>query len=798
MKISAQWLKEWVNPALSLSAIAEQLTQAGLEVEALIPLGAQLTPQVKIGQVLTVTKHAQADKLNVCEVQVAPNEVLQIVCGANNVRPQLKVAVALIGAVLPGDFKIKQAKIRGVESYGMLCSAAELGLADASEGILELPADAPTGTALQDYLKLPDTVIEVNVTPNRGDCLSVKGLAREIAALTECAMTEPVIASVPGTFPSLPVTLNSPAGCPHYTGRVIRQIRTDAATPLWLTERLQRCGLRSVHPVVDVTNYVMLELGQPLHAFDLSKIDSAIQIRTAKPSETITLLDGKTITCQDTDLVIADNSQPLALAGIMGGAQSAVTATTTDLFLESAFFTPEVISPTVRRLSLQSDAAHRFERGVDPQLAAVALERATALLLDIVGGEASEGVKLVDSNTFPAPQKIVLRRARIKRILGIELTDAVVKNILQQRLQMTVADNAAGWEVTPPAYRFDLKSEIDLIEELARVYGYNQIPATHLSAPLQMPVVSEQTLSSERMRAFWLDRGYSEAINYSFVAPHLAQAISPEQPGLVLKNPISAELSVMRTSLWPGLLQSALFNLHRQQSQMRLFETGVCFIPTADSTAPHQIPRLAGISLGHAATEQWGLPKRAVDFFDLKGDVEALLEFNGQAQHIEWSAATLHPALHPGQSAQLRYRATQQPLGWVGRLHPELQQKLGFVMPVYLFELDLAATAHAEMPEYRTPSKFPSIRRDLALVMDEAIVYQAVYDTIVQTAGELLHSLQLFDVYRGPGIEKNKKSLALGLTFQLASRTLVDQEVEVAIERIIATLAQNYQVHLRA
>jgi phenylalanyl-tRNA synthetase beta chain len=791
MKFSANWLREWVPSSASVAEWAEKLTQAGLEIEGIASLGVSLD-KVCIGEVLEAVRHPDADRLNVCQVNVGGTMPLNIVCGASNVRAGLKVAVAQVGAVLPGDFKIKPAKIRGVASEGMICSSTELGLGESNPGIMELPADAPVGKAFSEHFGLPDSVLDVNLTPNRGDCLSVLGLARELSAVEQLPLQDlpnkPVASTLSDT---LPITVTANKGCPRYLGRIIRGIRQDAQTPLWLQERLRRAGHRSIHPVVDIMNYVMLELGQPLHAFDLATIDGGIVVRHSEPGETVSLLNEQTVTLEYPALVIADQKQILALAGIMGGASSGVSNTTQDILIESAFFHPDALRPTLRRLRLQSDAAHRFERGVDPALPRRAMERASQLVLEICGGQAGDIVEVTDAEQLPAAGKIKLRAARIERVLGLSLSKEEVEDLLN-RLNLSTQTMADGWEVSIPSYRFDLTIEVDLIEELARLYGYTRIPSRALQASLVMQPTSEQQLTANRIRHFFANQGYREAINYSFVDAEHAQLFNPSVQALALQNPLSAELAVMRTSLLPALVQATVFNSNRQQSRIRLFELGVCFFP--NGTELHQLPKLAGIVTGEASPEQWGLGShRNVDFFDLKGDLENLLALTKDSS---WQfVAGQHPAMHPGRCAQIQ--RGEQTVGYMGELHPELQRRFDLPSPVYLFELDLPELLPSTLPSYQAPSKYPSIRRDLAFVISEQVPYQTIRNSVQLLAGEALQDLQLFDLYQGQNIAAGQKSIALGLTFQLHLRTLVDEEVDQAITRIVNGLRSNFSATLR-
>jgi phenylalanyl-tRNA synthetase beta chain len=792
MKLSAQWLREWVNPKLRPEALAERLTRAGLEVDAIAPVAPALD-RVVVGEILEAGAHPSADKLRLCRVRVAANEVLTIVCGAANAATGMKAPVALPGATLPNGLVIQKTEIRGVASSGMLCSAAELGLEEeASTGLLVLEAGAKVGQSISHQLGLDDVTLELEPTPNRGDCLSVLGTAREIAALTGATLAAPKTKTVKRqSTRKLTVKLRAPKDCPRYVGRVIEGIQRDAVTPLWLRERLRRSGVRSIHPVVDVTNYVMLELGQPMHAFDLGKLKGGIEVRRAKPGEALSLLDGKSITLTADMLVIADSTGPVALAGIMGGAPTAVDAQTTDIFLESAWFHPDAIAGRARTLGLQTDSSQRFERGVDPALAGRAMARATALLVDIVGGRPGPLIESESARDLPRRKPIALRAARIELMLGQAIPDKVVTGALT-RLGMKLSRTTGGWRVLPPSWRFDMEREIDLIEEIARVYGYDKIAPRRPTGTLTAMPIPESTLPAERLRTALADRDYQEVITYSFVDPALQSLLDPHATALRLANPIASDMADMRTSLWPGLIKAVLHNQNRQLDRLRFFEIGRCFIQAGHTLA--QPPRLGVAVTGPAWPKQWGLPQRAADFFDAKGDVEALLALTGSADDFRFEPAQ-HPALHPGQTA--RVARAGKPVGWIGSLHPVLHGKLGLNQPVVLVELDLAAITDARTPEFREISKFPSIRRDLAVIVEQKIPAQMLLDTVARAAGNLLVNLELFDEYRGEGIDSGRKSLALGLTFQDSSRTLKENEIEALLERVLTTLEQDLGAQLR-
>lgn len=799
MKISEQWLREWVAVRQDTKALAERLTLAGIEVGAVSPVAAPLE-NVVVGEILSIAPHPQADRLRICLVNVGQKSPLTIVCGAANAAAGLKVPAALEGALLPNGTKISRTAIRGVESFGMLCAAAELGLEEASQGLLLLEAKAKPGTPITKYLQLDDHQLEVELTPNRGDCLSIMGLARELAALTGArstpVTTKPAVAK---TRRKLSVTLGAKKACARYAGRVIEGINPQVTTPWWMKERLRRSGVRSIHPVVDITNYVMLELGQPMHAFDLDRLSGGITVRHAYENETLNLLDGKTLTLEPADLVIADARAPVALAGIMGGQDSAVSVTTQNLFLESAWFRPDAIGTRARHYGLHSDSSHRFERGVDPLLQRQALERATALVLAICGGKPGPITEAISAAQLPKRPQILLRAQRIERVLGMSFSSATVETILKHlgmRATKTAANKSGRrWKVTPPSWRSDIGREVDLIEELVRVHGYDKVPAHVPQAALHVPTVPESRLAASRLRAVLIDRDYQEAITYSFVDPALQSIISPGSAPFTLANPIASDMAQMRLTLWPGLIKAALYNQNRQQGRVRLFEIGRRFLPTANGNADEQ-PVIAGIAAGAAFAEQWGIKARPVDFFDVKGDVEALLALGGRRQFGFRTAR--HPALHPGQSAEIfQIGSENDPVGLLGVLHPDIQDKSGLEKAVILFELRLSALQVAIIPEFQEISRYPGVRRDLSMILAEAIPAQAILDHVRKVAGALLVNLELFDEYRGEGIDSGRKSLSLGLTFQDTSRTLNERDVEDIVGRVVAGLQASFKAQLR-
>ncbi|MBN7795938.1 phenylalanine--tRNA ligase subunit beta [Parahaliea mediterranea] len=799
MKISEQWLREWVNPELSTDELAHQITMAGLEVDAVEPVAGDFSGVV-VAEILSAEQHPDADKLRLCQVS-AGDETVQIVCGAPNARAGLKAPLARVGAVLPGDFKIKKAKLRGVESFGMLCAEQELGLSDASDGLMELPADAPVGADIRCFLGLDDRLIEIGLTPNRADCLGIAGIAREVGLLNRLPVSEPVIDTVAESHgDTLDVELKAPVHCPRYLGRVIRNVDLSRPSPLWLQEKLRRCGVRSIDAAVDVTNYVMLELGQPMHAFDLDKLSGGIVVRTAQPGESLELLDGQTVELNTDTLVIADHSGPLAMAGIMGGQPSAVGEGTRHLFLEAAFFAPDPLAGRARGYGLHTDSSHRFERGVDFELQHRAMERATQLLLEIVGGEAGPVTEAVSADDLPARPDVTLRAARIKKLLGIELAAEDVERILSG-LGLGVSATAEGWTCTVPSWRFDIAIEADLLEELARVYGYNNLPVTRIRADLAMPARKEAEVSPRTLRRHLSARGYREAITYSFVEPKLQQVFDPGLEPVHLANPISADMAVMRTSLLPGLVSAVLRNTHRQQPRVRLFETGLRFIKGEERSSDEpglpglrQEPTLAMVATGQRFAESWAAAGEAADFFDLKGDLESLLSLGRAAQEFEFVAGT-HPALHPGQTARIRRQGVD--VGYIGVIHPTVQAQLDLNAPLYVCEIDLKAVVDARQPAFSELSKFPEVRRDLAVLVDKAVPAAELMANVRAAAGAYLTDLRLFDVYAGKGIDPERKSLALGLTFRDQSRTLSDEDVNLAVNQVVDSLEKNYNAELR-
>ncbi len=798
MKFSEHWLRQFVNPTLTTQELTDQMTMIGLNIESFASVAGKFSGVV-VGEVLTRVQHPNADKLSCCEVSVGKGEPLKIVCGASNVRAGLKVAVATVGAVLPGDFHINEAKLRGEISQGMICSAKELQLElgqSLQNGIIELPKDAKVGDDFNAYFKANDYIIDVEITPNRGDCLSIRGLARDIASVNHveiCNVTiNPVIAT---TKNNLPILVSAKTDCPRYRGRVIRNVNNTLETPSFMQHFLQRAGIRLINPVVDACNYVMLELGQPLHAFDLSTLKNKIVVRRAHDNEKIKLLDDSTIQLSPEDLVIADDNQVHALAGIMGGLDSAVLSHTKDIFLEAAFFLPKTICLSKRRHHINSDSSYRFERGVDFNLPMEAIERATQLIIDMLGGEAAEIVEINSTENLPTREKIILEHNQIERILGIKIDDERVEKILTS-LGMSVKKvehpNSHYYDIIPPSYRFDMTLPIDLIEELARMTGYNTIPAAPMTTSLQMHPKKEARLCDKRVRQFFVDRDYHEAMTYSFIDPTLQKLFSPAIEPIALQNPLSQDLSVMRSSMWPGLLQTVQMNLRHQCERVRLFEMGLCF-ELQKNAELLQTSKLSFAITGSVYPEQWDEKQRAVDFYDLKADIDALLSLSKKSA-IEWKSET-NPALHPGRSCSLY--CDEKILGWLGEIHPKILNHFDIRQPVIVCEVDLVAIQQSTLMHYETFSRFPSVRRDLAIVLNDQIQAETVRNLIIQKAGEQLKNVQIFDIYQGKGIEIGKKSIALGLTFQDRSRTLRDEEINTIIHGVVAVLERELDATLR-
>jgi len=792
MKFSEKWLREWVDPPVSTEELVEQLTMAGLEVDSVEPAGAGLE-SLLVGEVVSVDKHPDADKLRVCSVLAGQDRPLQIVCGAPNVSVGGKYPLAPVGARLPGDIKIKKSKLRGVESQGMLCSAQELGLSEDHEGLMALPADARAGQQLQDLLGLDDNIIELDLTPNRGDCLGIEGIAREVGTLLRSAVTVLDTAPVPAVVDDqFEVEIQATEACPQYLGRVIRGVDASARTPLWMQERLRRSGVRSLGPVVDVTNYVLLELGQPMHAFDLARLTGGIRVRYAGKDEQLTLLDERTITLDTDTLVIADHEKPLAIAGVMGGIDSGVQENTRDLFLECAFFPPEIIAGRARAYGMHTESAHRFERGVDPGLQQRAIERATELLIGITGGEAGPVTTVVSSKHLPTSTPVALRKERIQRVLGMLPDDDEVTDILN-RLGMTVTKQQDGWRVQSPGFRFDIAIEADLIEEVGRIYGYNRLPSVSLLGAMEVQPVKETDIPLMDFLNILVARGYQEVVTYSFIDAKMQAQINPGRVPVQLANPISSEMAEMRTTLWPGLLQAVQHNVNRQKSRLRFFEHGLRFYSQDDGSIQQDV-MLAGVVTGSRLPETWDGKGDPVDFYDLKNDVETLLQLTGTKGNYFFTRSE-HPALHPGQSAAIRYE--DRTVGWLGRVHPLLASACDLALDTCLFELEYAAVKTGQLARFRSISRYPSIRRDLAVVVDAGLQAEPLRAAVREIAGDLLQEMVVFDVYQGQGIETGRKSIAFGLILQDNSRTLTEQDIEAVVTNVTDHLARKFGATLR-
>lgn len=783
MQFSEQWLREYTNPAISTEALSHLLTMAGLEVEGLEPACAVFN-KVVVAEILSAEKHPDADRLQVLKVNVGGAEPIQIVCGASNARAGLKSACALVGAVLP-EFEIKQAKVRGVESFGMMCSEKELGLAAESAGILELPANAPLGQDVREYLSLNDQLFTLKLTPNRSDCLSIVGIAREVSALTGADLSLPSFANVPASIgDSKKVNVADQSACLRYCGRVIKGVNAKVQTPDWMVRRLERSGLHSISAIVDITNYVLLELGQPMHAFDANKLSGDIQVRWAKPAEEITLLNQQTVKLDQDMLVIADNSGAIAMAGVMGGQATAVSDETIDIFLESAFFTPDTIVGKGRRFGISTDSSYRFERGVDYLITVQAMERATSLVLEICGGQAGAITEVQAS--LPSRQPTTLRMDKLNSILGITLEPSLVAKLFDQ-LGFEYKKEAGCFTVTPPSYRFDIEREEDLIEEIARLHGYDNIPAIAPVADLSMLPDSEAQISRHLLQDALVSRGYQEAVTYSFVDESWERDLLGNANPIKLKNPIASNLSVMRSGLWGGLLDALVYNLNRQQTRARLFEIGAVYAKVAKGY--QETTLISGLAYGDAMPEQWAEAARAIDFYDVKADVDALTL--GRAQYV----AAQHPALHPGQCAEVLLDGKS--IGFIGKLHPKWQQHYELPQGVMLFELDLTPLQASSVAKYQEVTKFPPIRRDMAILVEDKVAVGELLAVMHQANVPFVTEIALFDVYRGKGIPENQKSLAFMVMMQDSQKSLVDADADKAMATLLAVVQKSHGAQLR-
>jgi len=791
MKFSEKWLREWVDPPLNTGELAHRLTMIGHEVDALESHGEGLDGVI-VAEVLEVKKHPDADRLNVCQVSTGDGEPVEVVCGAPNVTQGMKSPFAPAGTKLPNGMKLRRAKIRGVVSNGMLCSAIEIGLGDDSDGIIELHADAPVGMPLTDYLNLPDHSFDLDLTPNRGDCFSVLGIARDVSAMTSTALKDSSVPEVKATIKDEhPVELVLPEGCPRLAARVIRNIDLSARSPVWLIERLRRSGLREIHPVVDITNYVMLELGQPLHAYDCQLLNGPIRPRLAKKGEKLTLLDEKEVELLPNTLVITDDSGPIGMAGIMGGLSTAVTTKTTDVFFEAAFWPPEFMAGRARQYGMHTDASLRFERGVDFELQARAIERATELLISISGGEAGPLVDHCAAEHLPKNAPLTLRKERLLRVLGAEIDADRVTQILSD-LGLKVDAIDTGWKVEIPSYRFDIDVEDALVEEVARIYGYDEIPEITAVGETPLARATESKIDLDLVANTLVARDYQEVITYSFIDEETNTFVTGDRSELVLSNPISSEMSVMRASIWPGLIAAASANAARQQDRIRFFEIGKTFHGSLD--APVEVVRVAGLIAGNVVDEQWAAAAQAVDFFDVKADVLAILGMAGEQSEFEF-VVDEHSVLQPGQTAKVMRNG--EAVGIVGKLHPDAARKLNLDKGAFLFELDAEKSFSSEVPTAELISKFPIIRRDIAVVVKDEVTVADLIGAVEAAAPELVTSVRVFDIYRGPGIEAGLKSVALGLILQETSRTLTDDDADTAMAVVLRKLEKEFAAVLR-
>ncbi|MFT5611214.1 MAG: phenylalanyl-tRNA synthetase beta chain [Polaribacter sp.] len=822
MIISEQWLRDWVHVDLNAQQIADCLTNAGLEVDGVESLAGSIDNLV-IGKILEVSKHPDADRLNLTKVDIG-GEQLDIVCGASNVRPDLLVAVATVGAKLPNGLKIKKAKVRGIESNGMLCSASELGLADSSDGIMELDEDAIIGQRVDEYLQLDDSMIDIDLTPNRGDCLSVQGIARELKVLADGDYHPLDIQPIEATIDDhIEIDLQAKEACPAYIGRVIKGVNPIAQTPIWMQERLRRSGVRPISPVVDITNYVMLELGQPMHAFDLAKLNEKIIIRQSIAGEKITLLDDSTATLDADTLVIADTAGAIAIAGVMGGLDSSIDDNTSTIVLEAAHFTRKTSAGRARRYGLHTESSHRFERGVDPQLPHSAMQRATELVLAICGGEAgpvNQQLRLQGLTSKPA---VAIRLPRLQQLLGMKLDSQEVASILG-RIADSITATDDGWSITPPSYRFDIECEADLVEEVARVKGYDNIPTAIPRIAPRSVAASEDKVDLRKLRQTLVARDYNEAITYSFVDPEAQKLFSEEEP-VALSNPLAVNLSVMRTSLLPGLMAALQFNANRQHDRIRLFEIGASYHKKqgSGSTGVVEVQRLAGVISGPLIADQWGVDKsKSVDFYDIKADIEAVLGLTGQKQGFIFNGFE-HIALHPGQVASVTYSdgmvnlaevslrqaevslssaqgsdQEDSSLGFIGRLHPSLQKLYGLANAVFVFEVDLDKSLIAELPSFKAVSKFPSSRRDLSILVNQQLPVSSLLHSLSRALGKSLVKSQVFDVYQGAGVKDGSKSVSLSLVLQHQDKTMTDEDAEDLMKKALSVLENEHQAQLRS
>ena len=788
MKISENWLREWVNPKVTTDELVEQLTMLGLEVDDTLPAAGDFS-NVVIAEIVSIEKHPNADKLNVCQVDIGKGENLQIVCGAPNARAGLKSALAMIGAVLPGDFKIKKSKLRGEESNGMLCSHVELGLSDDHSGILELPNDAPIGSNIRDYFDLDDTIIDIDLTPNRADCFCAKGIAIDVACLNEMAITMPEIKNIDATIDEkIAVNLIAKEQSPRYLCRVINNIDNSKTTPIWMQEKLRRSGIRCIHPVVDVTNYVMLEFGQPMHGFDKKTINGSIEVKMAIKGDKFTLLDGKEVVLDENYLMIADSKNYLAIAGVIGGLNSGCSENTKDIVLESAYFNPATVMGKSRDLGIFTESALRFERGVDPYLQNQAMQRATQLILDICGGEVGEIVEAKSDEHIPQVHALTLTSDKLKRVLGFTVEKQKVTAILEG-LYMQVEEGEDYWNVTAPSSRFDMAIEEDLVEEVVRLIGYDKMPSQNLFGDSVIMQLPETIISNNHIKTQLNTLGYFETINYSFVSQKQLDALNVSDNSIALKNPLTEEFAIMRTSLLPGMLETIKYNLRRQNDSLKLFEIGTVFHQKSSITEDEKI---IAVCTGKRHLEHWGQGKDNVDFFDIKGDLEGLLSNTKAAYSCTKSDCDF---LHPGRQTQIILN--EENIGWIGQVHPEICRRMGIKKEVYAFELFMKNIRQTTLPIFNDVSKFPSVRRDLAMLVNNDVSYQDIKKIIIKHTQNVLKEIYVFDEYQGESIDIGKRSLAIGIVLQQNNSTFEDKEVDKLIEKVVSSLSANLNIIIR-
>lgn len=774
MQFSYTWLKTQANPNLSANQLSHLLTMAGLEVEELNAAAPDFSGVV-VAEVKSVEKHPDADRLNVTQVDAGTGELIQIVCGAPNVKVGIKVPCALPNALLPNDFKIKPTKMRGVVSNGMLCSAKELGLEDKVDGLLVLPENAPVGQNIREFLDLDDAIFTLKITPNRTDCLSIKGIAREVSALTQCEFNPIQINHIATqTTQKQAIQIDAPNDCGRFISRVILGVNATAASPDWLVQRLERSGIRSISPLVDIGNYVMLEIGQPMHVFDADKISGSLHVRRAKNGEVLDCLNEKTVTLADNTLVIADEQQALSIAGLMGGAASAVSDETKNIVLEAAWFNPLIISGKSRQYGFGSDSSFRFERGVDSELQRDAIERATELVVQICGGEVGEIMEVLGD--LPAAKTVEVRTARVEKVLGVSIENQRIETILQH-LGLQPEKTADGFRVTAPSFRYDIEIEADLIEEIARVYGYENIPDDYTSGKLAMLKLPENRHSRFGVYQKMAARGFQEVVSYAFVDEQWEQDFANNQDPIRLQNPLAAQYAVMRSTLMGGLIEILQNNLNRKQNRVRVFEIARIF--RKENNQFVQTERVGGLVYGSALPEQWGEKSHPVDFYDLKADVETLLRGKNAA-----FVKAEHSALHPGRCAAIVVDGAN--VGIIGELHPKWTQKYDLPQAPLLFELDMDAVLTTEKVRYQAVSKFQAGRRDLAFVLPENVAFADLQAALGQVNNPIIQEIELFDVYRGAGLPENHKSLAVKISLQDMNATLTDETVEPIIQELIA------------